>query len=313
MSDTPPKSCTGNRLAELLEPEVRRWLNAQGVVPRIELFDAEGNPLPEDVRDRLLQSVRAHHERTEKSRDLSTLGGLTASLAHEVRNILTGVLGLAQLSSRQGGPAGESEVPSALAAACKTVATQAKAFRTIVGEAERGTELLSNLLNVTRSESVPQLVSLSDILEPVELLTLSEASRRHAVVRFLYSKDGASFVVAAAKIKQILLNLTLNALQATGEGGTIEVSGWLNQHAAIFTVSDDGPGIPEEARDKIFEAFFSTKADRGGTGLGLYHAKQLVKEQGGRVTVTESERGGACFTVEIPVGSASTVQEARRS
>ena len=272
-----------------------------------------GTPISQEHKETLLEGVRSHHERAHKSRDLSTLGGLTASLAHEVRNILAGVLGLAQLRSRPRKPIAASDAKAEIAIARKDIAVQTKAFQTIASEAERGTLLLSNLLNVTRSDGPPQLVSLSDILDPVEQLTLSEVGQRRAAVRFLYSSQAPPFVAGAARLKQVLLNLTLNALQATGEGGTIEVSGWLEGPCAVFTVSDDGPGVPEAAKDKIFEAFFSTKVDRGGTGLGLYQARMLVEEQGGKLSVGDAAQGGACFRVEVPVGSASTVQEAGRS
>jgi two-component system NtrC family sensor kinase len=97
----------------------------------------------------------------------------------------------------------------------------------------------------------------------------------------------------------MLINLVLNAAEATGPGGRIDVRLTGDGAEARLEVHDDGPGIPEERRPGIFEAFETTKPD--GTGLGLFSVQHIAEVHGGRAEALASELGGACFRVSLPV------------
>ncbi len=102
-------------------------------------------------------------------------------------------------------------------------------------------------------------------------------------------------------LRQVVLNLALNALEATPEGGAI----WLRSTPAAggveIAVEDEGPGIPEPLRGRIFEPFFSTRPDRPG-GLGLSISRRIVEEAGGRIALADRAGGGTVFRLFLPVG-----------
>lgn len=294
----PPDSAPQQRIAlktqQLLGPEVSRWLNDLGLHAHVELRNASGRVIELAQEDELFQQAAAHHKRASSERDLSALGALTASLSHEIRNILSGVLGLSQLRARSG--------------------PDAKTFATIAVEAARGTRLLSNFLSVShQSKSSAQLTTLPDILDPIRLLTEAETQRRLSTVRFIGADNCRAFVTDGSRAKQVLLNLVLNALQATSERGCLEVTGRIKGPWLELTVDDNGPGVPKDQREKIFEPFYSTRHNEGGTGLGLSKAMQLVKSVSGELRVVDSPLGGARFELRLPIRLPSTTTQKAHS
>jgi len=103
-------------------------------------------------------------------------------------------------------------------------------------------------------------------------------------------------------VGRALMNLVLNAAEATGKGGRIEVRVESDGSTARLEVHDDGPGVPEEARETIFDAFHSTKPE--GTGLGLLSVKVCAEQHGGSVDVSRSGLGGALFRIGLPLRGA---------
>ena len=101
-----------------------------------------------------------------------------------------------------------------------------------------------------------------------------------------------------AALEQVFLNLLLNAAQAVGPGGHAGVTADSTPDSIEVVVWDDGPGIAPEARDKVFDAFFTTRAD--GTGLGLAIARQIVIAHGGEISVDRTPTGGASIRVHLP-------------
>jgi two-component system phosphate regulon sensor histidine kinase PhoR len=102
----------------------------------------------------------------------------------------------------------------------------------------------------------------------------------------------------------VLINLIENAINYGREGGTVTVTASSDERETVLSVSDNGPGIPVEARERVFERFYrldkARSRERGGTGLGLSIVKHIALAHGGRVWVTEAPGGGACFCVAIP-------------
>jgi signal transduction histidine kinase len=109
----------------------------------------------------------------------------------------------------------------------------------------------------------------------------------------------ASALVNEDKLLQVVLNLVGNALQATSDGGRVRVGVIRDGEHAVLEVQDDGPGIPPEVVERIWEPFFTTKGAKG-TGLGLGITRRIVEEHGGRISVRTRPNEGAMFRVELP-------------
>ena len=104
------------------------------------------------------------------------------------------------------------------------------------------------------------------------------------------------------KVQQVFLNLLLNALAALPEGkGQMQVTSRCDGEDVCVLVDDSGPGVPAELKERIFDAFFTTRVEHGGTGLGLAVSASLAEELGGRLEVGDSPLGGAQFTLCLPV------------
>jgi signal transduction histidine kinase len=102
----------------------------------------------------------------------------------------------------------------------------------------------------------------------------------------------------ALALSRVLMNLIQNAMMHAGDEGTISVA--VNAFGEL-SVTDEGPGVPLEERDRIFEPFYRTRPSSTGTGLGLHLARQVVERHGGSIDVADVERGGACFRVRLPL------------
>lgn len=128
---------------------------------------------------------------------------------------------------------------------------------------------------------------------------------RGATVQLNLAGAACTVVGDASEIEQALTSLVINALQASPAAGVVEVTTQLTPDARIrIDVEDQGPGVPLALRDKVFEPFFTTKPEGEGTGLGLWVVWGVVERHGGRVAVTETEGGGARFSVWLPAATA---------
>jgi signal transduction histidine kinase len=217
---------------------------------------------------------------------LSALGMLAASLAHEIRNPLVSVRTFIQL------------LPERLAD---------EEFRTTfrdlaLGEVERIATLLSDLLAFSRP--TPAQLEPTDLNELVrQLLRLLEPEARRDDVEVGFSADPTlpAVVVDDARLKQVLLNVILNAIQACPARGRVEIATRHQGEWCVVAVSDTGPGIADDHLTRIFDPFFSTK--QAGSGLGLFIAQQIVTQHGGSIHAAARPEGGALFSIHLPLRS----------
>ena len=161
---------------------------------------------------------------------------------------------------------------------------------------------LSNRLTRSGADAAsgaPSTVDLSVVVgETVEMLRHHPEARGRTLRTDLSPTSMSAFPVL---VQQIAMNLVVNALEASPEGGSVLVRVARGAREARIEIHDDGPGVPEDARASLFEAFFTTKA--AGTGLGLVSARQCAEPHGGTITIERStELGGACFTAHLPLG-----------
>ena len=243
----------------------------------------------------------------QQAEKMAALGQTISGVAHELNNPLATILAWTERL-----------------AARNLDETSRRGVDVILGETERAARIVRNLLTFARKrQSTRAMINVNDVVsETLALRAYDQHVSNIEVVLGLAS--GLPQVFADAhQIKQVLLNLVINAEQAmlgANGRGTLVLRTWhdLENDAVAIEVSDDGPGLPADAATKVFDPFFTTKDVGQGTGLGLTVAYAIVEEHGGRIRVKTDVQGvkgderapqGATFVVELPVrgmGAAAT-------
>jgi PAS domain S-box-containing protein len=250
-----------------------------------------------DVSERLRaeQRQRELEAQLRQTQKLETLGTLAGGIAHDFNNILQAMGGCTELALLRL----EADSPAR------------RYLERSLEVARRARDLVRQVVQFSRrAERRREPVGVVALVREVAGL-LKAAEPRHAIeARFAAGETGA-IVGDASQVHQVLMNLATNALQAMGErGGRLELSVESRSVAGeptlepgryvVVTLSDTGPGVPPEIRQRVFEPFFTTRGVGGGSGLGLSVAHGIVKSHGGEI-VCESEPGhGATFRVYLP-------------
>ena len=183
----------------------------------------------------------------------------------------------------------------------------------IISAVERCATITRQLLNFARNIQVSlQKVSLKQIVDDVLEFQTKEAGYRNITIEVDIAEEIPEFVSDRGKLQQVFINLVNNAFAAMQDGGTLKITGRLNNQdkSIVITVSDNGCGIPQENIKKIFEPFFTTKSGKGGTGLGLSITYGLVKEIGGKIDIDSTIGKGTTFTITLPLEYQATKGEA---
>jgi len=245
--------------------------------------------------EQAMRQVRLHSEKRELSRraqmaeKLAAVGTMTAGLSHEIRNPLNAAaLQLSVLERRvQKLPQGER-------------APLLEPLHLVRDEIRRLDHILEDFLQFARPrEFRAHQLKVIPVLDRV--LDLLEGAAQQRGVQVLRSfKPVPSVAGDEERLRQVVMNLALNALEAVHEGGWLRVSCQPAEdpEQVEILVDDCGPGIPAEIRERIFEPFFTTKAKGSGLGLPIVHA--IVTQHGGTITVEEAPEGGARFALRIP-------------
>ncbi len=240
-----------------------------------------------DETQALLKESREHLIQAEK---LALVGKLAAGVAHSVRNPLTSVK--MRLFSLERG--------------LDLSPGQREDFEVISEEIRHLDTIVRNFLEFSRPPK-PKLqhVSPSDVVDMTLVLLKHRLETYGVDVRLLREQPLPQVDLDPEQLKEVLVNLILNACDAMGENGRIEISeqtGFMDPlgRVAILQLTDSGPGIPADVAESVFQPFFSTKEE--GTGLGLAIAKRIMEEHGGYIHLKPSDRGqGACFILVLPL------------
>ena len=218
---------------------------------------------------------------------LSALGTIAAGLTHEIRNPLVSVRTFMQL------------LPERL-----HDAEFLGAFRELaLTEVERISRLLNDLLDFSRP-SPPQRdpTDLNEVVEQVARLLDAEARREDVTLVCDLDPELPPVILDDGQIKQVLMNVFLNAIEASGAGGRVDITthveGEAGARMCVVGVSDSGSGIAGHHADQIFDPFFTTKET--GNGLGLFIARQIMAEHGGRIAPAPRDGGGTVFSIHLP-------------
>lgn len=225
------------------------------------------------------------YHRTEK---LVALGQLSAGIAHEMNTPLGSILGYARLLMKDK----------------RLDAIQKERLEIIAEQAKRSSAIIKGLLNFAR-QSNPAIrnikdAGINDILTDVLKLLQTEIEKHNIDVLTDFGEIPA-IKVDVRQMEQAILNIILNAIQAIKNNGKICIKTFTENDSIKIKISDNGPGILEDIKQRIFDPFFTTKPVGEGTGLGLSISAGIISEHGGSIDVESMEGNGATFTVTLPV------------
>ena len=279
-------------------------------IHRFELKHTDADPVSvELVVSRLFDSLgqaagtiyllrdRSEIERMEKevaeAERLAALGRFASGVAHEIRNPLASISGALELL-RQSRPDDEEE---------------ARLTDIVLREVERLDRLISEMLDLVRPNVNTELeLDWAEEIREASQLAFVDPKFTGDITLDVQANEPLLVMADQPRLRQVYWNLLTNALAASPPGGTVRVSLVREGTWAVLKVEDQGPGIPREHLDRLFEPFFSTKSE--GTGLGLAIARQIVQDHGGSIQV-ESRPGATCFTVRLPIQDSETPQMRR--
>jgi len=242
-----------------------------------------------DELERRAQKLRDAQDRLIRSERLASVGRLSAGLAHEIGNPIAALLGLEDLLL-QGGLS-ESEQHDFLGRIRK--------------ETERIHIVLRDLLDFARAEAPreagpDQPGAVSQAIDDVVALVKPQRSFRDIELRVDAPATLPRVTLGHERIMQVLLNLLMNAADATGPAGKVVLRAETSGSGVRLTIEDNGPGIHPTIRDRLFEPFVTTKEVGKGTGLGLAACRGLVESVEGTIQIDETYEKGARFVVELP-------------
>ncbi|HKL00606.1 MAG TPA: ATP-binding protein [Desulfotignum sp.] len=260
----------------------------------------------EDITENKLLKTRLHH-----AQKMEAIGSLTGGIAHDFNNILFPVVGITEMLL--------DDLPSD--------SPEYESVQQIHHAGKKGTELVKQILSFSRqheAKSVPVLLQ-KVVKEIIHMCRSTIPS--HITVNLDMAMAGKPVLADPVQLHQVAMNLITNAWQSLySTGGTIDIkiteitipdnalpdSGLPSGTYNMLTVTDDGPGIPEEIMPRIFDMFFTTKKPDKGTGLGLAVVADIVHGYGGEITVTSIPGGKTTFTVYLPVMKTLTAHKLSR-
>lgn len=231
-----------------------------------------------------LQAAR----RDEGSRRLAAIGAMSAGLAHEIRNPLAGIHGAAQVLEGEG------------------LTAEGRAMvEVILTESARLQQVVSRVLDLSRPIRVqPRPSDLNAIVEHAVRVVRVGGLPPDAQLTFTPATDLEPLSLDPDPLVAAVLNLVRNAVEAAGPGGRVDVRCERVGAGAVFTVSDDGPGLADDVRAQLFTPFFTTRPT--GTGLGLVIARRILEAHGGRLDADPRGSSGTVFRGYLPAAESPT-------
>ena len=269
-------------------------VRADGAVRYVE---AHASPLWKDgsvagalvfLRD--LTERRRAHERMAQSDKLRAVGELAAGVAHNLNNALAVIHGRAQLLQRRA-----------------TDEATSKSLEVIVQAVADGSQTLRRILDFARRDSVQELgpLDLAELIKTSVEIAKPKWQRKSATrsgpVNVSVENKGPVYVLGEkAELREVVLNLLFNAVDAMPDGGEIEIGTRAELDSACFWVADTGGGMPPEVVARIFEPFYTTKGEKG-TGLGLSASHGIITRHKGQIMVVSEPGLGTRFEVRLPI------------
>jgi PAS domain S-box-containing protein len=265
--------------------------------------DAQGEPIAiletnNDITDRKRaqeERDRLRHVEADLARvnRISTMGELTASLAHEIKQPIGAAVTNAEVCVRLLGR-DQPDLPEAQEAALE-----------MVRDARRAADIIDRLRSLYRKGSSQlELVDMNEVIEEMVIMLRNEANRHSVTMRTELAEGLPKVMADRVQLQQALMNLMLNGIEAMQEtGGELSIKSQLDEDCQLLiSLADTGVGLPVENVDKIFNAFFTTKSQ--GTGLGLAITRSIIGSHGGRIWGSANSGPGATFHFTLPIRAA---------
>lgn len=269
--------------SDLTATQVREWRNTLIVLSALAAV-LLATVLTFFWYQRYQRSYKELQDAMKRKEKLLALGHLAAGVAHEIRNPLSSIKGLAKYFAERTPAGGESH----------------ELAQVMAKEADRLNRVVSELLELVKPAHLTlQQVNLNEVITHSLHLVSQDAASREIQLRFSANSTLPAIQADPDRLTQVLLNLYLNAIHAIGRQGTITVEA--NESSADrvkIVVTDSGKGIAAEQLEAIFTPYFTTKAD--GTGLGLAVVQNIIEQHGGTIQVASVEGKGATFTLWLP-------------
>lgn len=223
-------------------------------------------------------------EELRRSERLAALGHLVTGVAHELRNPIGVVKTTVQLMEKDFAHISETK----------------EYVKVINEQISRSNRVIEELLDFGRpSKQIVQSASINALLEKVLTFTSSMLRQQRIQLKLQLDESIPAAEVDAERIKQVFVNLILNATQAMPDGGTLTIRTYHDNKWAYTDFTDNGQGIDSSELDSIFDPFYTTK--ESGTGLGLSISHQIVRMHGGHINVRSHVKEGTTFTVQLPL------------
>jgi len=265
------------------------------------IYDEKGNEIAsvgifKDLRERLriereLQKMREALLQSEK---LAAMGRLTSQIAHELNNPIYGIMNTLELLKTEISP--ESK--------------RRRILDLSLSEIKRLSEMLRNMLSFSKPEEEKRRpIKIDELIEGILLMMEKQMKESNIQVETSFDPGIAEIMASTNQMRQVMLNIFKNAKEAMPKGGTLFVRTSKGDNKILIHIQDTGIGISEEIRDKIFEAFFTTKQKVKGVGLGLSVCYGIIKDHGGDIKVESKEGKGTTFIISLPVESQSHSQK----
>ena len=251
----------------------------------LDFIQQKGSPIGALLTIRDAESVHKIEDEIEMSRRLSASGRLTRGVAHEVKNPINAIVLHLQL----------------LQSKLKQIDPDTRRHIDIIGsEIHRLDRVVQILVDFTRPRDLHlEEIDFRQLIEDVALLATPEAEQHNVTVASQLSSEALWVKVDTDFMKQAILNVVLNGIQAMPQGGTLTISAQREDEIVITDIRDQGSGISPEIQEKIFELYFTTK--KGGSGIGLAQTYQILQWHDGSVDFETAQDQGTTFHLRLPL------------
>ncbi len=230
-----------------------------------------------------IEHIKNLERKKAQTERLSMMGQMVSGIVHEIKNPLTSISGFAQLIE-------EMSDDAIIKKHSKIIAT----------EAERLNRLTRELLDYAKGKKIEiERINLKLLFEEMGESLKPKLNEKEMRINVNIGDSFPPIYVDKDKMKQVIINIISNAIEAAKKmGGKIQIEAEKDGEDVIIEISDDGPGIPEEIKDKIFMPFVSQK--KGGTGLGLAMVKKIIEDHDGEIWVKSQKDMGTQFVIKMP-------------